>query len=70
MNRRDFIKTTSVVAASATIPLSSIGEESIGTLTGTTNPPTSCNWPYRVYCYEREQGEWVFSQNIRGKRSE
>ena len=23
-------------------------------------------WDYRVYCYEREQGEWVFSQNIRG----
>ena len=23
-------------------------------------------WDYRVYCYEREQGEWVFSQNTRG----
>ena len=23
-------------------------------------------WDYRVYCYEREQGEWVFSQNIEG----
>ena len=23
-------------------------------------------WDYRVYCYEREQGEWVFSQNIKG----
>ena len=24
------------------------------------------NWDYRVYCYERGQGEWTFSQNIRG----
>lgn len=23
-------------------------------------------WDYRVYCYEREQGEWVFSQNTKG----
>ena len=27
---------------------------------------TGYNWDYRVYCYEREQGEWVFSQNTRG----
>jgi hypothetical protein len=25
-----------------------------------------CDWPYRVYCYEREQGEWTFNKNIRG----
>ena len=24
------------------------------------------NWDYRVYCYERGQGEWVFSENIKG----
>ena len=24
------------------------------------------NWDYRVYCYERGQGEWTFSENIRG----
>lgn len=24
------------------------------------------NWDYRVYCYEREQGEWVFNQNTTG----
>ena len=27
---------------------------------------TGQNWNYRVYCYERGQGEWTFSQNIRG----
>jgi len=27
---------------------------------------TGYRWDYRVYCYEREQGEWIFSQNIRG----
>ena len=24
------------------------------------------NWDYRVYCYERGQGQWVFSENIKG----
>ena len=24
------------------------------------------NWCYTVYCYEREQGHWVFSQNTSG----
>lgn len=24
------------------------------------------NWNYRVYCFERKQGEWCFSENIRG----
>ena len=27
---------------------------------------TGYNWDYRVYCYERGQGEWIFSQNTRG----
>jgi hypothetical protein len=60
MNRRDFIKTTGVIAAAG--PLTTSLSE--GRQTGTTLPPLS--WDYRVYCYEREQGEWVFSQNIRG----
>ncbi len=27
---------------------------------------TGYRWDYRVYCYEREQGEWLFVNNIRG----
>ena len=30
---------------------------------------TGYNWDYRVYCYERGQGEWTFSQNTRGSFS-
>ncbi len=67
MNRRDFIKTTGAAAITAS-PLSSFGQESLETNTGTTPPPhlTQWNWDYRVYCYERGQGEWTFSQNTRG----
>jgi len=34
-------------------------------LTGTTINPHRM-WSYRVYCYEREQGEWTFSTNSTG----
>ena len=64
MNRRDFIKTTGAIAATGS--LTSLGGERAGTLTGTTLPPELLRWDYVVYCYEREQGEWCFSQNIRG----
>jgi len=65
MNRRSFIKTVTV--ASTTLPLtSSLGEDRVETLTGTTLSPSHYRWDYRVYCYEREQGEWVFSENIKG----
>tara|TARA_R100000808_G_scaffold24603_2_gene57117 strand:- start:1076 stop:1600 length:525 start_codon:yes stop_codon:yes gene_type:complete len=57
---------TAATAATTTLPLTSLGEEPMGTLTGTTPPPSWYRWDYRVYCYEREQGEWLFSQNIRG----
>jgi len=63
MNRRDFIKTTG--AAIAASSLSSSGEESQGELTGTTINPHRM-WSYRVYCYERGQGEWTFSTNSTG----
>ena len=68
MNRRDFIKT---VPAAAALPIA----------LGDNNSPEECEhrghegetgetgwkrWDYRVYCYEREQGEWLFSQNIKG----
>ena len=66
MNRRNFIKTS--VAAAATVPLAglSTSQGKVGALTGTTPPPQAFRWDYIVCCYEREQGEWVFSQNIRG----
>ena len=63
MNRRDFIKTTGAAVAVSSLPSS--GEEPQGVLTGTTINPHRM-WSYRVYCYERGQGEWTFSQNIRG----
>ena len=63
MNRRDFIKTTGAAVAASSLP--STAEESQGVLTGTTINPHRM-WSYRVYCYERGQGEWTFSQNIRG----
>ena len=63
MNRRDFIKTTGAAVAASSLP--SPAEESQGELTGTTINPHRM-WSYRVYCYERGQGEWTFSQNIRG----
>ena len=64
MNRRDFIKGAATLPAVGLIPLDS---EMPKQLTGTTIPPwNGVTWDYRVYCYEREQGEWVFSKNIRG----
>jgi hypothetical protein len=63
MNRRDFIKTTGAITAAGSF--TSLGEEE-STLTGSTPPPQLLRWDYVVYCYEREQGEWVFSKNIRG----
>lgn len=69
MNRRNFIKTAGLSTALATWTVTCKYEEE-----GHTEPKgeegekgeAGCNWNYRVYCYEREQGEWIFSQNIRG----
>ena len=63
MNRRDFIKTTGAAVAASSLPSS--GEESQGELTGTTINPHRM-WSYRVYCYERGQGEWTFNTNSTG----
>ena len=63
MNRRDFIKTTGAAVAASSLP--SPAEEPQGVLTGTTINPHRM-WSYRVYCYEREQGEWTFSTNSTG----
>ena len=63
MNRRDFIKTTGAAVAASSLP--STAEESQGVLTGTTINPHRM-WSYRVYCYERGQGEWTFNTNSTG----
>jgi hypothetical protein len=63
MNRRDFIKTTGAAVAASSLPSS--GEESQGELTGTTINPHRM-YSYRVYCYERGQGEWTFNTNSTG----
>jgi len=59
MNRRDFIKAVPAVVALPTIVSAGTKEDKLAEL-------ADCEWPYRVYCYERGQGEWVFSENVRG----
>tara|TARA_B100000029_G_scaffold206128_1_gene203926 strand:- start:139 stop:699 length:561 start_codon:yes stop_codon:yes gene_type:complete len=67
MNRRDFIK-GSVPAALATWTVTCKYEEPKESTPTETTPQPECGyrWDYRVYCYERAQGEWLFSDNIRG----
>ena len=62
MNRRDFIK---AVPAFAALPVIASAENEIDEKVF-HSMAYSGNWDYRVYCYEREQGEWTFSKNIRG----
>ena len=65
MNRRDFIKSAGVAAALPAIAITckyeddEKGPEKESSFNGV-------RWEYIVYCYEREQGEWCFSQNTRG----
>ena len=68
MNRRDFIKKASVMGALTTWTVTCKYEEKEHDPKGEKGEvgETGYNWDYRVYCYEREQGEWLFSQNIRG----
>tara|TARA_B100000959_G_scaffold270928_1_gene318456 strand:- start:1706 stop:2230 length:525 start_codon:yes stop_codon:yes gene_type:complete len=63
MNRRDFIKGAAALPAVGLIPLEPVLEHE--SLTETASDP-ALEWPYRVYCYERKQGEWTFSKNTRG----
>jgi len=67
MNRRDFIK-GSVPAALATWTVTCKYEEPEQDPKGEKGEvgERGYNWDYRVYCYERAQGEWTFSQNTRG----
>ena len=68
MNRRDFIKKASVMGALTTWTVTCQYEEKEHDPKGEKGEvgETGCNWNYRVYCYERGQGEWTFSQNIKG----
>jgi len=63
MNRRQFIK---VAVPAAAIPAVAITCKYEDDEKGPEKESKNCDWPYRVYCYEREQGEWTFSKNIRG----
>ena len=66
MNRRDFIKGAAVSATAMPMLLNVTEEKSCCHVghKGETGE-TGCHWPYRVYCFEREQGEWIFSKNLR-----
>ena len=68
MNRRDFIKKASVMGALTTWTVTCQYEEKDHDPKGDEGKTgeVGYRWDYRVYCYEREQGEWVFSQNTRG----
>jgi hypothetical protein len=68
MNRRDFIKKAGATTALATWTVTCQYEEKDHDSKGEKGEvgETGQNWNYRVYCYEREQGEWLFSSNIRG----
>jgi len=62
MNRRQFIKAAVPVAAIPAIAITCKYEDD----EKGPEKESKCDWPYRVYCYERGQGEWTFSKNIRG----
>ena len=63
MNRRNFIKSATIAA---TIPAIAITCKYEDDEKGPEKESSGRNWDYRVYCYEREQGEWTFSENTRG----
>jgi hypothetical protein len=63
MNRRDFIKASIPVAVIPAIAITCKYEDDEK---GPEKESMWKRWDYRVYCYERGQGEWTFSQNIRG----
>ena len=63
MNRRDFLKTVPLAASLPAIAITCKYEDDEK---GPEKESMRKRWDYRVYCYERGQGEWTFSQNIRG----
>ena len=62
MNRRQFIKASIPAVAIPAIAITCKYEDD----EKGPEKESKNNWPYRVYCYERGQGEWTFSKNIRG----
>ena len=60
MNRRDFIKAVPAIVALPAIASAETKDEQ------TRARQMWTTWSYRVYCYERNQGEWTFKTNIRG----
>jgi len=63
MNRRQFIKASIPVIAIPAIAITCKYEDDEK---GPEKESMWKRWDYRVYCYERGQGEWTFSQNIKG----
>jgi hypothetical protein len=63
MNRRDFIKASIPVVALPAIAITCKYEDDEK---GPEKESMWKRWDYRVYCYERGQGEWTFSHNTRG----
>ena len=63
MNRRQFIKASIPVAVIPAIAITCKYEDDEK---GPEKESMWKRWDYRVYCYERGQGEWTFNQNIRG----
>ena len=63
MNRREFIKAAVPVAAIPAIAITCKYEDDEK---GPEKDAMWKRWDYRVYCYERGQGEWTFSKNVRG----
>jgi hypothetical protein len=63
MNRRQFIKAS---VPAVVIPAIAITCKYEDDEKGPEKESMWKRWDYRVYCYERGQGEWTFSQNIRG----
>jgi hypothetical protein len=64
MNRREFLKASIPAAAIPAIAITCKYEDD--EKEPEKESSKGVNWDYRVYCYERQQGEWTFSQNIKG----
>ena len=62
MNRREFIKASVPAVAIPAIAITCKYEDD----EKGPEKESKCDWPYIVYCYEREQGEWTFKYNTRG----
>ena len=65
MNRRDFIKVTAPAVVIPAIAITCKYEDDEKGPEKESGKGAT-NWRYRVYCYERGQGEWTFSQNFEG----